>query len=95
VPEKWNLNLESTQRNLEPFATNARKYLNEQNYLMAVMECTYAFYNLFYSNYVEKKVSDEINAAMEAASGKVWNEAAPVLVTGIQNIMSGTFTAKP
>jgi hypothetical protein len=94
VPEKWNLNLESTQRNLEPFATNARKYLNEQNYLMAVMECTYAFYNLFYSNYVEKKVSDEINAAMEAASGKVWNEAAPVLVTGIQNIMSGTFTAK-
>jgi hypothetical protein len=94
VPEKWNLNLESTQKNLEPFANNARKYLNEQNYIMAVMECTYSFYNLYYSNYVEKRVSDEINAGFEAASGKSWQEAASALVAAMNNVMSGTFTVK-
>ncbi|HEY3406140.1 MAG TPA: hypothetical protein VGK59_22290 [Ohtaekwangia sp.] len=91
VPEKWNLNLEGTQRNLDGFAANAQKYLNEQNYIMAVMECLYAFYNLFYSNYVEKHVSDEINAGLEAASGKNWNEAAPALVRSIMNVKNGTF----
>lgn len=94
VPEKWNLNLESTQRNLEAFSNKARKYLNEQNYIMAVMECLYAYYNLFYSNYVEKRISDEINAALENASGKDWSVAAPALVMGMQNVMSGVFTAK-
>jgi hypothetical protein len=94
VPEKWNLNLESAQKNLEPFANNARKYLNEKNYIMAVMECLYAYYNLYYSNYVEKNVSDEINTALEMAGGKGWEEAAPLLAKGIQNIMSGVFTAK-
>jgi hypothetical protein len=94
VPEKWNLNLESTQKNLEAFANNARKYLNEQNYIMAVMECTYAFYNLYYSNYVEKRISDEINAGLEAASGKSWQEAAPALVIAMNNVMSGNFTIK-
>ena len=94
VPEKWNLNLDSTQKNLQGFATNATKYLNEQNYIMAVMECLYAFYNLYYSNYVEKRISDEINAGLEAASGKPWNEAAPHMVAAINNVMAGVFTVK-
>jgi hypothetical protein len=94
VPEKWNLNLDSTQKNLQGFAGNAQKYLSEQNYIMAVMECLYAFYNLYYSNYVEKRISDEINAGLEAASGKPWNEAAAALVTAINNVMAGVFTVK-
>ena len=61
---------------------------------MSVMECMYAFYNLYYSNYVEKRISDEINAGLEAASGKSWQEAAPALVVAMNNVMSGLFTAK-
>jgi len=93
VPEKWNLNLENTQRNLDGYVTNAQKYLNEQSWIMAVMECLYAYYNLFYSNYVEKRVSDEISAGLESASGKPWNEAAPILVQSIVNVKSGIFQA--
>jgi hypothetical protein len=92
VPEKWNLNHESTKKNLEGFAGNANKYLNEQNYIMAVMECLYAYYNLFFSNYVEKRISDEINAGLANASGKPWHEAAPALVYAMNNVMAGIFT---
>lgn len=95
VPEKWNLNLEGTQRNLEAFGNNAMKYLKENNHIMAVLECYYAYYNLFYANYVEKRVSDEINAGLEAASGKPWDQAAPVLVQSLQNVRTGVFTVKP
>jgi hypothetical protein len=89
VPEKWNLNLDSTQKNLQTFSGNAQKYLGEQNYIMATMECLYAFYNLFYSNYVERRISDEINFGLETASGKPWNEAAPALVAAMNNVMAG------
>jgi hypothetical protein len=92
VPDKWNLNLESTQRNLDGFVANAQKYLKEQNGIMGVMESLYAFYNLFHSNYVEKRVSDEIHAALAAASGKPWQEASPILVNALQNVKAGVFT---
>lgn len=91
VPEKWNLSLENVQRNLDGFSANAQKYLNEHNHIMAVMECLFAFYNLFYNNYVEKRVSDEIGASLAAASGKNWNEAAPILVQSIMNVKNGIF----
>lgn len=92
VPDKWNLNLESTQRNLDGFAANAQKYLKEQNGIMGVMESLYAFYNLFHGNYVEKRISDEINAGLAAASGKPWHEASPILVNALLNVKAGVFT---
>jgi hypothetical protein len=94
VPEKWNLNLEGVQKNVGAYADNAQKYLNENNHIMAVLECYFAFYNLFYSNYVGKRISDEINAGLAEASGKPWDQASPILVKSLQNVRTGTFTVK-
>lgn len=85
VAEKHHLRLEGVRHNLNGYAVTAQKYLSEQQHTLAVMECLFAFYSLFYANHVEKNVSDEINSALAFASEKTWVEAAPILVQTIMN----------
>lgn len=83
VPEKWNASLSTAQTALNGFALRAQQFLQEKNYLMASLETLFAFYSLYFNNYVDKAVSDDINGALAATSQKRWEDAAPVLVNTI------------
>lgn len=80
VPDKQNASVDGVRHFLNPYATNAQKYLSDRHDLMAVLECLFGFYTLLYGHYVDKQVSDEITDAMASASQKSWTEAASILV---------------
>ena len=95
IPAKRRSNLKNIQDNFEDDADKAESYLNQDDYLSCGIIILYQFYRLYYFNNVQDDVNAVVARSLANSSGKPWEEAAPILMEAMSNIMEGNLTAPP
>lgn len=89
IPDKRRSNLKNIQENFENTYNSVTEAMEQENYLLCCMMITHQFYNMYFYNNVQDDVNAVVVSALEKASAKPFNEAAPVLYMALHSIMEG------
>jgi hypothetical protein len=87
IPHKYSGKKENIRENWEDTYENAQEMIANAKFEDASVLIQSNFYSLFYYNIVDDGISKPIIDAMVQANGLDWNEAAPLLLKGMQSIM--------
>lgn len=89
IPAKRRSNLNNIQENFEDPFKRASNALEQDDAMSCCMMITYQFYRLYYYNNVQDDVNAVVVRALEKASAKPWDEAAPILHEAMEKIIEG------
>jgi hypothetical protein len=87
IPYKYSGKKENIRENWEDSYDEAQDLLNNSRFEDACNLLQSCFYGLFYYNLVDEDISKPITDALAQANGLDWNQAAPILLKGMQAIM--------
>ncbi|MEE9361230.1 MAG: hypothetical protein V3U92_01380 [Cellulophaga sp.] len=90
IPHKYNSKKENIRENWEDSYTSAQDMIAHAKFEDASNVLQSCFYDLFYYNLVDESISKPITDVMTQANGLDWNEAAPILLKGMEAIMEDT-----
>lgn len=91
VPYKYRGKKENIQENWQESYEEAQEMISNSRFEDAANLLQSCFYSLFYYNLVNEEISKPITDALSQASGLEYNQAAPILLKGMQAIMEDTF----
>lgn len=89
VPGKRRSNLKNIQENFESTYDKASAALEGNDYMACCLMIIYKFYEMYYYNNVQDDINAVVVKAMQKASAKPFEEAAPILHEAMENIMEG------
>ncbi|MDR2835496.1 MAG: hypothetical protein LBV69_04765 [Bacteroidales bacterium] len=92
VPSKRRSILKNIQDNFEDEYDRATNAIEAKDYITCGIVVVYNFYSLYFYNNLQDDVNDLVVQAMEKASAKPWEEAAPILYKAMKKIMDGDLT---
>ena len=75
--------------NFENSYNRATQAFETGDYMTCCLMIVYKFYEMYYYNNVQDDVNAVVVRALEKASAKPWDEAAPILHAAMDNIMEG------
>ena len=87
IPHKYNSKKENIRENWEDSYTTAQDMIANGKFEDASNVLQSCFYDLFYYNLVDESISKPVTDAMTQANALNWNEAAPILLKGMEAIM--------
>ncbi|MEZ5007685.1 MAG: hypothetical protein R2753_05975 [Chitinophagales bacterium] len=87
IPYKYSGKKENIRENWEDSYTDAQEMIANARFEDASIVLLSSFYSLFYYNLIDEEISQPISDAMAQASGLNWNQAAPILLKGMEAIM--------
>lgn len=90
IPHKYSGKKENIRDNWEENYNDVQEMIGQSMFEDAANIMLSCFYSLFYYNLVDESISKPITDALAQASGLDWNQAAPVLLKGMQAIMEDT-----
>jgi hypothetical protein len=88
IPYKVRSSAQAVRNNAENSYTQARKEIDQRNYLGAAMTLTYHFFHLFYHNTVPEHIENAIREALRKSGGQPWKEASGILYEAMHDIMT-------
>lgn len=91
IPHKYSSKKENIRENWEEDYANANDMIANARFEDASNLLQSCFYNLFFYNLVDENISKPITDAMAQANGLDWNQAATILVKGMETIMEDAF----
>tara|TARA_R110000765_G_scaffold366084_2_gene456210 strand:+ start:795 stop:2000 length:1206 start_codon:yes stop_codon:yes gene_type:complete len=91
IPHKYSGKKQNIRENWEDSYSEAQEMISIAQFENAANLLQSCFYGLFYYNLVDESISKPIIDAMAQASGLDWNQAAPILLKGIEAIMEDNF----
>ena len=89
ISDKRRSNLKNIQENFENSYNRATQAFETGDYMTCCLMIVYKFYEMYYYNNVQDDVNAVVVRALEKASAKPWDEAAPILHAAMDNIMEG------
>lgn len=89
VSSKIRSSLRNIQENFKDAYDSITKALQSENYEAGCVRMLYKLYEMYYYNNLQEDVNKITAKALEAASGKPWEEAAGILYEVMDNIMEG------
>ena len=92
VPYKYSGKKENIRENWQESYEEIQEMISNSRFEDAVNLLQSCFYSLFYYNLVNEEISKPITDALSQASGLEYQQAAPVLLKGMQAIMEDTLT---
>lgn len=90
IPYKYSSKKENIRENWQESYEEAQDMISNSRFEDAANLLQSCFYNLFYYNLVNEEISKPITNALVQSSGLEWNQAAPILLNGMQAIMEDT-----
>ena len=81
--------MKNIQENFENSYNRATQAFETGDYMTCCLMIVYKFYEMYYYNNVQDDVNAVVVRALEKASAKPWDEAAPILHAAMDNIMEG------
>ncbi|WP_203258229.1 type III secretion system chaperone family protein [Hyunsoonleella ulvae] len=87
IPHKYSGKKENIRENWEDSYTDAQEMIANARFEDAANLLQSCFYSLFYYNLVDENISKPITDALAQANGLDWNQAAPILLKGMEAIM--------
>jgi len=91
IPYKYSGKKENIRENWQDSYGDAQEMIANSRFEDATNLLQSCFYGLFYYNLVDASISKPITDSMAQASGLDWNQAAPILLKGMQAIMEDNF----
>ena len=89
VSSKIRSSLRNIQENLKDAYDSVTKAMQGENYEASCIRMLYKLYEMYYYNNLQEDVNRITAKALEAASGKPWEEAARILYEVMDDIMEG------
>ena len=89
MSSKIRSSLRNIQENFKDAYDSITKALQSENYEAGCVRMLYKLYEMYYYNNLQEDVNKITAKALEAASGKAWEEAAGILYEVMDNIMEG------
>lgn len=89
VSGKRRSNLKNIQENFENTYDKASAALEDGDFMGCCLMITYKFYEMYYYNNVQDDINNVVVRAMQKASAKPFDEAAPILQEAMEDIMEG------
>ncbi len=90
IPHKYSGKKENIRDNWEESYYDVQEMIEQSRFEDASNIMLSCFYSLFYYNLVDENISKPITDALVEASGLNWNQAALILLKGMQAIMEDT-----
>lgn len=87
IPHKYSSKKENIRENWEDSYSEAQEMIANSRFEDAAIVIQSCFYNLFYYNLVDEDIKKPIIDALEQSNGLDWNQAAQILLKGMENIM--------
>lgn len=87
VSHKYSSKKENIRENWEESYYEAKEKIANNQFEDACNLMQSCFYGLFYYNLVNESISSPITDALAQASGLNWNQAAPILMKGMESVM--------
>ncbi len=87
ISHKYSGKKENIRENWEDSYTEAQEMVANARFEDAANLIQSCFYGLFYYNLIDQEISKPITDALAQANGLDWNQAAPILLKGMQAIM--------
>lgn len=87
IPYKYSSKKENIRENWEDSYNDAQQMIAHARFEDAAMLMQSCFYGLFYYNLVSEEVSQPIEEALEQSNGLDWNQAASILMKGMEAVM--------
>ena len=91
IPHKYSGKKENIRENWEENYADAQDMIANAKFEDAANLLQSCFYGLFYYNLVEEDISKPITDAFIHANGLDWNQAAPILLKGMEAVMEDSF----
>lgn len=87
IPHKYSGKKENIRENWEESYDDVQEMINNMNTEEACLTMLSCFYNLYYYNLIDEDINKPISEAMAKASSQSWNDAAPILLEGMEGVM--------
>lgn len=88
IPYKVRTTEQSFRSNSENAYGQAKKEIEQGNYIGAAMTLYYHFLYTFYHHYIPAEIKQSMQQALEKSSGQPWQESASILFTTLHEIMA-------
>ncbi len=87
IPHKYSCKKENIREQWEESYEEVQTLIEQLKYEAASNQMLSLFYSMFYYHLVDESISKPITDALSQSSGLPWNQAAPILLKGMQGIM--------
>lgn len=91
IPHKYSGKKENIRENWEDSYIDAREMIANARFEDATNLLQSCFYGLFYYNLIDESISKPITDALAQANGLDWNQAAHILLKGMEAVMEDNF----
>ncbi|WP_347373788.1 hypothetical protein [Aequorivita sp. Q41] len=91
IPHKYSSKKDNIRENWGDNYTEAQDMIANARFEDASNLLQSCFYGLFYYNLVDETIKKPITDALAQANGLAWNQAAPILLKGMEAIMEDSF----
>jgi hypothetical protein len=89
IPVKYSASLENVRQTFTNQYETAKKEMSNADYMGATLSIRYIFLYEFYYSFAPADVVETMTLALEQSSGKAWEEAARILWSAMEKIMTG------
>ncbi|MBX7226110.1 MAG: hypothetical protein K1X55_08765 [Chitinophagales bacterium] len=89
IQYKFRATLPNIKQNLQGALDQAKKEIENKDYIGAMLTLEYNFFNMYYFNHVGDEIDALVRPSLENASGKPVAEAADILYKAMEDLING------
>lgn len=87
IPYKWRATNETVKSSLKAIYEQAKSEMQINDYVVATLNITYNFYNIFYNNNVSDEYEELISGALIESGNKSWEESSKILFKALEELV--------